>query len=96
MCLNIDIHIFMQHIVIEKELKSQIIIMVWKLIHFPEDNEITGAPYNVTGEWLDSIVLQAAQKVKGIEHDYGNPAASLKQAIEIIKEFLPDPIRDAL
>jgi hypothetical protein len=41
-------------------------------------------------------VLQAAQKVKGIEHDYGNPAASLKQAIEIIKEFLPDPIRDAL
>ena len=70
--------------------------MVWKLTHFPESNETTGYPYDVTGEWLDSIVLQAARKIKEIEHDDGNPTASLKQAIEIIKEFLPDPIRDAL
>jgi hypothetical protein len=41
-------------------------------------------------------VLQVAQKVKGIEYDHGSPAASLKQVIEVIKEFLPDPIRDIL
>jgi hypothetical protein len=70
--------------------------MVWKLTHFPEDNGITSSPYDVTGEWLDSIVLQAARKIKEIEHDDGKPTASLKQAIEIMKEFLPDPIKTAL
>jgi hypothetical protein len=68
--------------------------MVWKLTHFPEGNETTGDPYNVRGEWSDSIVLQ--QKAKGIEYDHGSPAASLKQVIEVIKEFLPDSIRDIL
>jgi hypothetical protein len=70
--------------------------MVWKLTHFPEGNETTGYPYDVRGEWSDSIVLQVAQKVKGIEYDRCSPAASLKQVIEVIKEFLPDPIRDIL
>ena len=68
--------------------------MVWKLTHFPEGNETTG--YSLRGEWSDSIMLQVAQKVKGIEYDRGSPAASLKQVIEVIKEFLPDPIRDIL
>jgi hypothetical protein len=35
-------------------------------------------------------------KIKEIEHDDGNPAASLKQVIEILKEYLPDPIKAAL
>lgn len=70
--------------------------MVWKLTHFPEDNEIASSPYDVKGEWLDSVVMQTAHKIKEIEHDDGNPTASLKQAIEIIKTFLPDPIKAAL
>jgi hypothetical protein len=70
--------------------------MVWKLTHFPEENEITSSPYDVRGEWLDSIVLQAAHKIKEIEHNDCSPTANLKEAIEIIKEFLPDPIKAAL
>jgi hypothetical protein len=70
--------------------------MVWKLTHFPEDNETASSPYDVKGEWLDSIVLQAAHKIKEIENDDGNLTASLNEAIEIIKEFLPDPIKAAL
>ena len=73
--------------------------MVWKLTRFTEQgNKVTRAPYDVRGEWSDSTVLQAAQKVKAMmeQHENDNPAASLMQAIEIIKEFLPDPIRDVL
>ena len=70
--------------------------MVWKLTHFPEVDEITYSPYDVKGEWSDSIVRQAVHKIKEIEHDDGNPAASLKQVIEILKEYLPDPIKAAL
>ena len=70
--------------------------MVWKLTHFTEGNETTGYAYDVRGEWSESIVVQVAQKVKGIEYDHGSAAASLKQAIEVIKEFLPEPIRDIL
>jgi hypothetical protein len=41
-------------------------------------------------------VLQTAHNIKEIEHNDGSPTANLKEAIEIIKEFLPDPIKAAL
>ena len=75
--------------------------MTWQLIHLLDDTVSTGhrITYNreLVAQWSDDIVAQAARKIKnGIPTDAYNDMLDKEVAFNIIKEFLPEPIRDAI
>lgn len=62
--------------------------MTWRLVHqYPYDVEET-----VKGEWSDSEIGEAAQKIHTLKTKYYDD----DMIFIFLKEFLPEPIRDAL
>jgi hypothetical protein len=68
--------------------------MTWTLTHAEEGKDYQHGETNevwIKGEWSDEHVQQAAQQV------INTIDVSVKrEAIEILKEFLPTPLRDVL
>ncbi|MFL6425504.1 MAG: hypothetical protein ACJ71R_18200 [Nitrososphaeraceae archaeon] len=62
--------------------------MTWKLIH---NNE-------TVGEWSEDLINKVAEKLKKNKSSLSKSDEKISQneAANIIAEFLPDPIRDAL
>jgi hypothetical protein len=62
--------------------------MTWKLIHSNE----------AVGEWSEDLINKAAEKLKKNKSSLSKSDEKISQneAANIITEFLPDSIRDAL
>jgi hypothetical protein len=58
--------------------------MTWKLIY---NNE-------TVGEWSEDIIGKMAEKLKRLSKSHG--VVVQNEAFDVIAEFLPDPIRDAV
>jgi predicted nuclease of restriction endonuclease-like RecB superfamily len=58
--------------------------MTWKLIH---NNE-------TVGEWSEDIIEKMAEKLRKLSESHGTIVQN--EALDVIAELLPDPIRDTL
>jgi hypothetical protein len=70
--------------------------MTWRLIHRTGGG--IGLEEDIIGEWTDAEVEQAAQKAKDLRWQIsgGEERNNTQARMDLVKEFLPDPIKDVL